>query len=199
MVATVQKKEWTSGTTSAWKSTAHYIFRGRKREKRNKKKRLENKVKRKKKKKNYKEGVRGVDVSGEDVAGQQGWGQGRVVGMVQKSSTPSLIFPFFCFFENHSLHHTTRHCFSFFLLSDRGRKLQGHQKLCIDHWTIGSADARPALEEGGCLPCLRATLQLQLQFTPEGGGKKKNPDAHRLSIFEERRQCVLLYARLLCQ
>lgn len=42
---------------------------------------------------------------------------------------------------NHSLHHTTRHCFSDW-------DMQGHQKLQRDHWTFRSGAVRPA--ERGC-------------------------------------------------
>ena len=107
-------------------------------------------------------------------AGVGGGGYGGV-GMVQSSTASHLfiLYIFFVlFFLNHSLHHTTRHCFFQTGTCRATRKLQ------IDHWTIVSSHDRPA--ERGCLSRLS-----------RGYRKRKLDRVLRLPIFEKKKGTTL--------
>lgn len=128
---------------------------------------------------------RGV-MSQEEV--RQGRGQGSGAGMVQ-SSTPSCLSFFFFFFPSLT-HHTIRHC----LFSDW--EMQGHQK--------AAKRISEPLEAQTHTEGMSATPKYMLQFTTRGWKeenldrvdlKKKNKIKPKL----HRRQCVMLYARLLCK
>lgn len=121
---------------------------------------------------------------------RQGRGQGSGAGMVQ-SSTPSCLF----FSPPPSLtHHTIRHC----LFSDW--EMQGHQK--------AAKRISEPLEAQTHTEGMSATPKYMLQFTTRGWKeenldrvdlKKKKKLKIKIKPKLHRRQCVMLYARLLCK
>lgn len=111
----------------------------------------------KEKKKKTTRRVSSVEVWGESAAGQ-GWGRGGK-GEWEWSKAArhhiSLIF-----FSNHSLHHTTRHCFF------QSGTCRATRSCEIDHWTAVSCYDRPA--EGGRL----ARLSRGYSSPTEGTGRE---------------------------
>lgn len=120
------------------------------------------------------------------------WGRAEARGVEREWSKAARhhVFLFFFFFFPSLTHHTIRHC----LFSDW--EMQGHQK--------AAKRISEPLEAQTHTEGMSATPKYMLQFTTRGWKeenldrvdlKKKNKIKPKL----HRRQCVMLYARLLCK
>lgn len=143
-------------------------------------------LKEKKKKKTTRR-VWSGDVSGEGMAGQ-GWGQVRVVGMVQSSTPPHLLI-----FSNHSLHQALfffLFCF-FFILGHAGPPKAANRSL-------NRCEQLPA--ERGRLP----RLSRGYSSPTEGTGRESRHSTQFTNIWREKKklhwhQYVMFYARFMCK